>query len=524
MAQSQSEGVRTTVQAYDRLRHLHPAWRLLSARRAPLVAGCLKLLFAQRSERVRMTDAVELLAQMLAEHANQPDYGIDTTDYGRLARRELRQQIKAKLLVERDGELIATDALQQALRFLDRLEERIMSSTASRLATVQQQISDVSNRLNPEPEVRAARIRENIAELEAELERVERGEVEVLEGPDATEAIQEVFSLAMSLHDDFGQVEDSYRRADQELRVSIFRDQNHRGAVMDQLLEGHEALLETNEGRLFQAFFHQLSNSDELEKMNANLVEILNAPPARDALNRRQQMELRQLHRRLVAESNKVIRARGRAERDVRNYLRIGLGAEHTRVTRLLDDILEHALDLPWESQPFRRSDSPLPPIAPAVAVPAPERIRLKDITEAEADDLDFRNQSVDLEEVDGEFWRALDGLDRRELARRTVEVVTDAGRSMTMAEVAAALPPSHDLETLSVWVEMCHQAGCHIGTTGYPATADGREDADGRVGNDRREDHEVIDVETGDGTVVRFHTPVVVFEPDALAGRTWEL
>ncbi len=498
------------VQAFDRLRSQHPAWRLLSARRAPLVAGCLKLLFEQRSERVRMEDAVELLARMLAEHANQPDYGIDTTEYGRLARRELRQHIKAKLLVERDGELIATDALQQAFRFLDRLEDRIMSSTASRLATVQQQIAEVSSRLNPEPEVRAARIRAQIAELEAELERVEQGELEVLDGRDAVEAIQDVYSLAMSLHDDFGRVEDSYRHAGQELRISIIRDQHHRGVVIDQLLEGHEALIETNEGRLFEAFFQQLSDSDELETMTADLVAVLNAPAAGHALDRRQAVELRQLHRRLVAESNSVIRARGRAERDVRNYLRSGLGAEHTRVSQLLDQILEQALDLPWESQRFRRAPSPLPPVAPPVSVPVPERIRIKDISVDDVEELDFRAQSVDLDDVTDEFWRALDGLDRRDLARRTVEVVVEAGRPMTMAELAAALPPTHDLETLSVWVEMANQAGCHIG-------------GDGAVGHHGHRG-EQIEVEVEDGARVRFHTPVVVFEPEALVDKEWEL
>jgi hypothetical protein len=45
--------------------------------------------------------------------------------------------LKRGLIVERDGQIMATDALQRALRFLDSLEDQAMTSTASRLATVQ---------------------------------------------------------------------------------------------------------------------------------------------------------------------------------------------------------------------------------------------------------------------------------------------------------------------------------------------------------------------------------------------------
>ncbi|MCP3988229.1 MAG: DUF3375 domain-containing protein [Actinomycetia bacterium] len=493
--------IRPVADTYSRLRHQHPAWRLLASRRAPLVIACLKLLFDGGSERVTVDDVIELLATMLAEHANNPDYEINSADYTRLARRELRLHIKSKLLVERDGELSATDSLQQVFRFVERMEDRLMSSTASRLATVQYQIADVTSRLDPDPEIRAERIRRQIAELEEELARASDGDVEVLEGDAAVEAINEVYSLAISLHDDFGRVEDSYRAADQDLRVSIIRDQQHRGTVIDQLLEGHETLVETPEGKVFQAFYAQLNETDDLERMSRNLSDMLDSVAAQTALSRKQQTDLRRLRGRLVGESSNVVRARARSERDVRNYLRTGLGVEHQRVSQLLDQILEHALDVGWESQRVRRSPSPLPPIGPAVALPVPERLLIKDINIDEADALDFRSQSVDLDDVDNEFWHALDGLDRRELARQTVTVVAARGEPMTMAEIATVLPPTHDLETISVWVEMGHQSMASFDDTS-----------------------ETIDVETADDTAIRFRVPRVVFEPESLVGQGWEL
>ncbi len=71
-------------------------------------------------------------------------------DHALTARRELRQWVKRGLIVERNGQLLATDALQRALLFLDSLEVQTMTSTASRLATVQRAIEDLEVRTSRE--------------------------------------------------------------------------------------------------------------------------------------------------------------------------------------------------------------------------------------------------------------------------------------------------------------------------------------------------------------------------------------
>jgi len=490
------------VATYQRLREQNPAWRLLAARRAPLVLACLRRLFANPGERVTVDDAVQMLAELLFEHANNPEYEIRSTELGRLARRELRDQIRAKLLVERDGELSATDALQQVFRFVDRLEDRMMSSTASRLATVQHQIAEVAARLDPDPEARAARIRSRIAELEAELEAVAAGEVAVLEGEPAVEAIQDVYTLTMSLREDFGRVEDSYRRADQDLRVAIIRDQQHRGLVVDRLLEGHDSLIETPEGRVFQAFHAQLNSSEDLEHMSRNLAQILGSTAAEAGLSRQQQLDLRRIRSQLVAESSNVVRARARSERDVRNYLRSGLGMEHQRVSQLLDAVLERALDIEWDRQAVRRSPSPLPPVGVPVAVPVPGRLRSAEVSIEGDDELSFEPQAAGAADIDAELWLALQGLDRQAWASRTAAALAAEGRPLTMAELAAVLPPTHDLETVTVWIEMANQADApvHAGTETFDITP------------------------SDDGPALRFTVPTITFDPAAMADQSWEL
>lgn len=366
-------------------RQNNAAWRLLASVRGPLVLGCLKPLFEKGVQEIPLEDAREQLSELLAEHANSPEFDIATDDVRALARRELREWIRRGLLVERGGSILATDALQTAFRFVEGIENRVMTSTASRLATVQQKIDKLAADLNPDQENRVRYIEEKISLLRAELERVQAGDFEVLEGDRAHEEVREVYNLAMSLRADFRRVEDSYREADRNLRQSIISDDQNRGEVVEKLLSTNDALLETPEGRVFNGFFRQIQQSTELDAMRVRLRAILANPTAAAALDSKQTSDLRWLVSRLIDESENVIAARSRSERDVKGFIKTGLASEHHRVGNLLQQIFETVLKIDWKKAAVRRADSPLPPIAPALpTLPAPERICFKSLEEGE--------------------------------------------------------------------------------------------------------------------------------------------
>jgi hypothetical protein len=98
-------------------------------------------------------------------------------------------------VVERDGRLIATDALQKVFHFLASLDDEHMTSTASRLATVQREIENLEARLNPDRSKRADYLRKRIANMEAELARVKKGEFEVIGGARAAAKASRHFSM-----------------------------------------------------------------------------------------------------------------------------------------------------------------------------------------------------------------------------------------------------------------------------------------------------------------------------------------
>lgn len=470
-----------------KLRRNHPAWLLLASRNGPLILASLQSLIDALPNGIDFEAAVEHLSGLFAANANDENFEVGD-DHAVAARRELRQWLKRGLIVEREGQLFATDALQRSLHFLDSLQEQAMTSTASRLATVQREIENLEAQLSRSQIDRENSLKQRIEAMQDELAAVQSGEFEVLSGAQALEGIREVYQLAISLRADFRRVEDSYREADRALRQRVISEKRHRGEIVDELLNGHEALIKTGEGQVFEGFYQQLVKSVELEQMKRRLRSILENENTEKALEQTQRADLRSLVPRLVQESQRVIQARARSERDVRGFLKSGLADEEIRVGAILKDLFQAAVRIDWQSTTVRHTPGPLPPIAIAVSnLPLVERLLFKEISDDVSQDLDLTVSEADPTRMDEEFWRAYRALDRAQLFDATVKQLQLSGQPLTIRALAAALPPSHDLETLAYWLAMAREAGIEI-----------------------NHEDEVIDLFNDDDGWTRFYVPTV--------------
>jgi polyhydroxyalkanoate synthesis regulator phasin len=449
------------TQKYIHARQQHPAWLLLASRRAPLMLSGLDALFEHQRDGVPFDLAVQTLADLLAAHANQPDFDIDPTEVVAQARRELREWVRRGLVTEREGRVHETDALKTALRFVSQLDQRLMTSTASRLALVQQQIDQLAAALNPDPQTRAQHLERRIQDLQQQLADVQAGRVPTLTTEQAVEGIRDMYALATSLRADFRRVEDSWREADRNLRQAILSAQHDRGEVMEQLLQGHASLLNTAEGRVFENFQQQLDRHQELDDMSAHIRAIVVHPAAAQALDDLQRSELQLLRMQLIKEAKVVQAVRARSEREVGQFMKTGQAAENQRVGQLLNDVLQQALHIDWQRQATRRQPAPLPPLGLALAgLPLIERLRIKSLEGGGEPDLLLTTQYTHLDQVDDEFWQAFEGLDRPALLAQTLDVLQHSPQPLTLGDLAQTLPPGdHDLETLTLWLALAREA-----------------------------------------------------------------
>ncbi|MCA0326317.1 MAG: DUF3375 domain-containing protein [Proteobacteria bacterium] len=490
-------------------RRQHPAWVLLAARRAPLILACLQALLHGSVRGIDQEDAAQRLAATLGEYTNDPEFEVGTDDPDELlalARRDIREWIGRCLLIERDGRLLATDALQHALGFAAGLRQRIMTSTASRLATVQREAEALALALNPDAQARAAALERRIAALQAELAEVRAGHVPVLGSAQAIEGMKNLYELAMGLRADFRRVEDSYRAADHALRERIISQQQDRGQVLDNLLDGHDTLLQSPEGQVFHGFYEQLQGGQGapdggLAGLRARLRDIRTHALAASALQEQQRSDLHWLVPLLVRESRQVMDARARSESDVRSFMQTGLAAEHHRVGQLVQQVLQAALALDWSRQGLRRSPAALPAVALALAqgqhqIPALDRLVYTVAAQDAKPALDFAPQPARLDDMDEAFWAAFDTLDEAALLADTAELLAHHPAGLRWPALVQALPPTHDLQTLAVWLDAALHGGADVQAAAPVA----------------------VTVAVPDGGQWRFELPDIALTPEALA------
>jgi len=513
----------------QQLRNHHPGWQLLAATKGPVLISVLQNLFKDSPEGIEFDTAVLDLSSMLKYQRENGDLELaipesndelssdQNMDYALEARREIRIWIKRGLLLERQGMVIATDALESAIRFVQSLEQRFISSSASRLAIVQREIEHLEANLNPSPSERANFIKNKIADLQIELADVEQGHVELLSQDQAVESIREIYTLAISLSNDFRRVEDSYREADQRLRQSIIAEQNHRGEIVDKLLDSHDALLNTSEGKVFNGFHQQLARKIELDKMKLQLRVISKHPHARKALTAKQQSDLKWLIMRLVKESERVLQARSRSEKDVRGFLKTGLAAEHHRVGQLLNDVFACAINIDWSSQKFRRSVSPLPPVAiHNYNLPLVERIRFKELKTETLEDLDLLPKDGQIDSLDDDFWESFEGLNQTALIAQTAKVLSATKLpSMAVSDFVKIIPPTHDLESVVLWLTMAMASDTVEGVAMLANVS-----SEQTIGLTM----ETVNIEQKDKTLVEFRVPKIKLTEQAINNIDFEV
>jgi hypothetical protein len=114
--------------------------------------------------------------------------------------------------------------------------------------------------------------------------------------------------------------------------------------------------------------------------------------------------------------------------------------------------------------------------------------------------ELELNRQCADLNEVEEDFWSAFDGLDRQALLDQTVALLKKSGVSMSVADLARELPPTHDLETIALWLSMAREVDVPIGS-----------------------EREVVDVLAKEGAKLRFDVPKIEVNAAVVAGLDWE-
>lgn len=322
------------------------AWRLLRADHAPLIISFLDEVFVAGN--VRGIAAGEL-AGRLDDVLAALNEGHDPPPFPRAARAYLDDWAapetgwlrKYYLTGSDEPHFDATPAAEKAVAWCHSLRARSFVGTESRLNTAVELLRQMVYGAETDPEARLAELERRRQEIEAEIERVRRGEVTIMDPTALRDRYQQFAGTARELLADFREVEGNFRALDQQLREQITTWDGAKGGLLEQVVEGRASIADSDQGKSFHAFYDFLLSPSRQEELSELLRRVHQLPAIGDADDR-----MRGVHHEWLAAGERTQATVRTLSEQLRRYLDDRVWLENRRVMDILRSVESTALML----------------------------------------------------------------------------------------------------------------------------------------------------------------------------------
>ena len=270
------------IDTLEALRRQHPAWRLLQADSAALVASFLHRVFVLPNRRVmREANLAELLEDTL--YAVRQQRGGNT--YPRSALEYLNDWAANERAWLRkfyppgtdEAHFDLTPATERALAWLVSLSERSFVGTESRLMTLFELLRQMDEGSETNVDLRVQVLLRRRDAIDAEIERARAGDLALLGDTALRERFAQFTTLARELLADFREVEHNFRGLDRRVRERIALWDGSKGSLLQDILGERDLIAESDQGRSFRAFWDFLmshARQDELSQLLARVLQL----------------------------------------------------------------------------------------------------------------------------------------------------------------------------------------------------------------------------------------------------------
>jgi hypothetical protein len=243
------------------------------------------------------------------------------------------------------------------------LSEREFVGTESRLNTVFELLRQIVHGTETDPRARIDELIRRKREIDAEIERIEAGELSVLDASGVRDRYQQFAATARELLGDFREVEENFRKLDRQLREKIAGWQGGKGELLDDVLGSRESIAGSDQGRSFQAFCDFLLSQARQEELSELLAKVdqLAHVAERDP-------RLRRVHYDWLDAADRTQATVRQLSEQLRRFLDDQVWFENRRVIDLLREIEASALRL--RDAPVNELTLGIDATAPAVTLP----------------------------------------------------------------------------------------------------------------------------------------------------------
>ena len=468
------------------LRQNHPAWRLLRSDNAPLTASFLHRVFivpnvrsmAQADLAEALEDELFVLREQDGPEAFPRAAAAYLNDWADNDKGWLRKFYPTG---SDEPHFDLTPATEKALVWLASLTERSFVGTESRLLTLFDLLRQMSEGSQADPQIRIAELHKRRDDIDAEISRIVGGDIPLLDATALKDRFQQFIQLARDLLTDFREVEQNFRTLDRRVRERIALWDGAKGALLEEIMGERDAITDSDQGKSFRAFWDFLMSQTRQEELSRLLEQVLSLPPV---VEMRPEKRLGRVHYDWLEAGEHAQRTVARLSEQLRRFLDDQAWLENRRIMDILHNIEARVLavrEMPptgeFMSLAKTAADIELPMERPLYSPPVKPLIADVELEIGDAD-------------IDTAVLYAQVVVDRAELTRH-IRQELQARSQISLGEVIAEHRLRHGLAELVTYLQLAGE---------WPHVSVDEENQD------------VVEWQTGDGTVRRARLPRVIF------------
>ncbi len=439
-----------TYETLNLMRQSHPAWRLLCAEHAPLVASFLHRVFVEPNVRViSQADLVEALEDQLfalRERLGDGEFPKPAIEYLNGWASPDRGWLR-KFYPQRSDEpyFDLTPATEKAIAWLTTLIERTFVGTESRLLTLFELLKQMSQGSETDPQVRIAELQKRRDEIDAEMARVIAGDITLLDDTAVKDRFQQFVQLARELLADFREVEHNFRNLDRHVRERIALWEGSKGALLQEIMGERDAIADSDQGRSFRAFWDLLMSSRRQEELTHLLERVLTLAAIAEL---KPDARMRRVHYDWLEAGEHTQRTVADLSKQLRRFLDDQAWLENRRIMEILRGVEAKALAL--------RGSPPMGAVMSIAETAADIELPMERPLFTPAFKPHIKD--VELEQDDGEmdatalFSQVV--IDKSQLADHISRLLQDRPQ-VTLRELCEAYPLQHGLAELVAYLQL---------------------------------------------------------------------
>lgn len=296
-------------------------------------------LFAEHLEQVEGTVSAEWFHERVAEAREQtPEWKGSVTPA-----EHCRDWVEKRWLEteNRNGRLryrLSPHSLR-ALRFVRDLVEGETTVSGARLGSISHAVRHLADMTNPDREVQARRIDQQIDELRKRRADIVSGRTRLATLEEMKQQLREVLAMTRSLPADFRQLRTMVEDRHQEVARRAMSQEPPKAELVEEYLRENDLLSKTSQGAAYLGFARLLT-SDQSERLRTDIEQILAQDFAREHMTAAQRAELDGMFSTLLAAELDVQKGYLRWTESLRRLLTRVAHGRHHRLLSLADRAL----------------------------------------------------------------------------------------------------------------------------------------------------------------------------------------